>query len=208
MMKDPYRNIAKRYDAIFKSMNAGLISIGLKMFPPAAGTAVLDVGCGTGTQLARYQQAGCAVTGIDPSMAMLDVARVKLGETAVLHHGSATEMPFDDGSFDLITSTLVLHEMAPEVRADVMQEMKRVLGENGRLLLIDFHPGPLRLLKGLFTKVFITISEIIAGREHYRHYRDFMRRKGLPYLATDHSLTIAQQKVVSGGNMALFLLQK
>jgi 2-polyprenyl-3-methyl-5-hydroxy-6-metoxy-1,4-benzoquinol methylase len=51
-----------------------IILDGLKMFPPREGMQVLDVGCGTGLQLAGYRQAGCRVTGIDASPAMLQVA--------------------------------------------------------------------------------------------------------------------------------------
>ncbi len=59
------------------------------MFPPSEETKVLDVGCGTGIQPARYQQAGCWVTGIDASPAMLEVARRRLGTRASLTVGDA-----------------------------------------------------------------------------------------------------------------------
>ena len=207
MSQDPYRRVAGWYDALFQSMNAALISIGLKMFPPTEAMSILDVGCGTGAQLARYQPAGCALYGIDTSPAMLAVAQKQLGSAADLRLESATAMPFDDQTFDLITSTLVLHEMAPATRDEVLAEMQRVLKPNGRLLLIDFHPGPYRFPKGWFTKAFITVSERMAGRDHYRHYRHFMGAQGLPNLIGKHKLQIDQQKIVSGGNMAVLLVQ-
>ena len=208
MQNDPYRRVANWYDTLFQPMNAALLSIGLKLFPPAAGMKVLDVGCGTGAQLAHYQEAGCEVFGIDPSPSMLAMAQNRLGENAEFHLGSATEIPFEDNYFDLVTATLVLHELAPTVRDEVLAEMQRVVKENGRLLLIDFHPGPFRFPKGYTTKAFITLSEILAGRDHFRHYRHFMGNKGLPNLVAQHNLTTEQQKIVSGGNMALLLLEK
>ena len=208
MKKDPYRRVARRYDDLFQPMNAGLIAIGMKLFPPHAGLTVLDVGCGTGMQLAPYQQAGCTVVGLDMSPSMLQVARQKLGATAELHEGDATKMPFTDNRFDLVTATLVLHEMAPTVRDGVLGEMKRVVKGNGRFLLTDFHPGPLRPPKGWLTKMFITMSEILAGRDHFRHYRHFMAHQGLPTLIAAHGLEIEQQKIVSGGNMGIFLLRQ
>lgn len=207
MQRDPYRRVANWYDTLFKPMNAALLSIGLKLFPPTAGMKVLDVGCGTGAQLARYQKAGCEVYGIDPSPSMLAMAQKRLGKLVDLHLGSATEIPFEDNYFDLVTATLVLHELEPTVRDAVLAEMQRVVKENGRLLLIDFHPGPFRFPKSWFTKAFITLSEILAGRDHFRHYRHFMAQKGLPALVAHHDLTIEQQKIVSGGNMALLLLE-
>jgi phosphatidylethanolamine/phosphatidyl-N-methylethanolamine N-methyltransferase len=77
---DAYRRAARWYDSIFGRLNAGLRGLGLKMLPPREGMDVLDVGCGTGIQLAAYQQAGCRVSGIDTSQAMLNVAHRRLPE--------------------------------------------------------------------------------------------------------------------------------
>ena len=133
MQNDPYRRVAHWYDTLFQPMNAALLSIGLKLYPPAADMKVLDVGCGTGAQLARYQKAGCEVYGIDPSPSMLTIAQKRLGENAELCLGSAVQMPFADNMFDLVTATLVLHELEPTVRDAVLTEMGRVVKKNGRL---------------------------------------------------------------------------
>ena len=89
MPPDAYRWIARLYDPLLERFDAGLRAIGLKMYPPQAGMAVLDVGCGTGSTLALYAQAGCSVFGIDRSPAMLEVARGKLGAGASLLLGDA-----------------------------------------------------------------------------------------------------------------------
>jgi ubiquinone/menaquinone biosynthesis C-methylase UbiE len=205
--KDPYGNIAKWYDTIFQSMNTGLIAKSMELFPPEEGMSVLDVGCGTGIQLTRYQSVGCEIFGIDPSPAMLATAREKLGNDAKLHLGDAAHMPYANGCFDRVTAMLVLHEMSTTCRDAVMVEAKRVLRKNGRILLIDFHPGPLRPLKGWFNKALITFFEMGAGREHFRNYRDFIACKGIPRLASHHGLMIEAQRVVSGGNLGIFLLR-
>ena len=163
--KDAYGRIAKRYDQIFESLNAGLYGVAMKIHPPTADMIVLDVGCGTGTQLARYKEAGCQIYGIDMSRAMLEVARTKLGEDADLRYGDASNMPYEDNMFDLVLSTLVIHEMSPDLRSGVLKEIRRVLKDDGRLLVIDFHPGKLKLPGGLLNKIIIVISEIAAGRE-------------------------------------------
>ena len=206
MSKDAYGRLARWYDTLFDSMNAPLRAIGLKMYPPSAAMKVLDVGCGTGSGLVKYQAAGCDVYGIDMSPSMLAIAQQKLGNEATLHLGDATAMPYEDHTFDLVTTTLTLHEMPPAMRDGVLTEMKRVLKAEGRLQLIDFHPGALRFPKGWMTKVVITISEIVAGREHFKNYRQFMGAKGLPALIAAHGMGVEARKIVSGGNMALFLL--
>ncbi len=66
------------------------------------------------------------MSGIDAPQAMLNVARRRLGERADLRLGDAARMPYLDGSFDLVLAATVLHEMLPEVRGTVLDEMPDV----------------------------------------------------------------------------------
>lgn len=100
-MKDPYRNVARIYDRIFDSMNKGLKLVGIRMFRPTKGMSILDVGCDTGSHLELYQRYKCSLYGLDLSPSMLNVARVRLGDTARLDLGDATDMPYEDNKFDL-----------------------------------------------------------------------------------------------------------
>jgi demethylmenaquinone methyltransferase/2-methoxy-6-polyprenyl-1,4-benzoquinol methylase len=175
--------------------------IGLAMVPPRKGMTVLEVGCGTGANLALYQRAGCRVSGVDLSPSMLEVASGKLGDQADLHLCDAADMPYGDGSFDLVVAFLTLHEMPTAVRESVVDEMVRVAGADGRLLVIDFHPGPLRFPKGWLFKSGIVLLEIGAGREHFRNYRDFLARRGVRGLVRNRELTVVREKVLSGGNV-------
>ncbi len=97
--------------------------------------------------------------------------------------------------------------MPQQVRVDVLNEAKRILKQDGRLLLIDFHTGPIRGFKGIYSKIIITISEILAGREHYKNYRHFMENGGLPNLIELCGFIIDDKKIVSGGNFGIFLLK-
>ena len=207
MSKDAYRRWAAWYDQLFEPMNGGLRKLGMKLYPPREGMKVLDVGCGTGIHLERYQKAGCEVYGIDPSGAMLEVAWPRLGAGAKLHQGSATEMPYEDGQFDLAMCMLALHEMGPDIRAGVVKEMKRVVGDAGRILWIDFHTGPVSGIQGRLTQAFIYLSELAAGREHFRNSRQYLRMGGLRSLIKEHALQIDKEVVVGGGNMALYVLR-
>lgn len=208
MADDGYQRVAPVYDKIFDGINEGLRKVSLRLFPPAAGMKVLDVGCGTGSHLLLYKQSGCEVFGLDCSSAMLRVAREKLGPEASLHLGDAARSPFPDAAFDLVCSTLTLHEMAPASRTAVLKEMKRITRPDGRLLLVDFHPGKRSFPKGWLTRAFILVSEIAAGREHFMNQRQFMKNGGLPALVEGHDLSVVSRKIVSGGNLALFLLKR
>ena len=195
------------YDRLFEPLNRGLRAIGLKMYPPGENMKVLDIGCGTGAHLEHYQRRGCKIYGIDLSPSMLQAARYRLGEGANLYLGDASSMPFPERTFDIIILSTVLHEMSPDVRSAVIHESKRVLADDGRILLIDFHPGPIRPGKGWVSKSIISLAERCAGREHFRNYRDFMVHLGLPGLISRQGLVVDKKKIVSGGNMALFLLR-
>lgn len=208
MVQDPYRRVAGFYDRIFEPINRGLRIIGLRMYRPKPGMSILDVGCGTGVHLELYNRYQCELFGIDTSASMLDIARGRLGDDADLRLGDASHMPFEDRAFDLIITMLVLHEMDHITRSAVIDEIKRILKHDGHLLIIDFHPGPIQPFKGWLTKLVILLSEIAAGRQHFRNYRHFMDIKGLPVLIEQHSLHIEKHKVVAGGALALFLLSK
>ena len=207
-MKDAYSNIAGMYDRLFENMNKGLRMAGIRMFRPSKGMYILDVGCGTGTHLALYQRYGCNLYGIDLSPSMLEVAQTRLGETARLELGDATNMPYEDNQFDLILSMLSLHEMMQKTRAGVIEEMKRVLKVDGRILLVDFHPGPYQPLQGWISNVIIFFSELAAGKEHFKNYRQFIATSGLSTLLTQNALEIEKQRILAGGTFEIVLVKR
>jgi len=207
-MNDPYRRTARFYDTLVEPPNVVLRRIGLEMCRPRDGMKVLEVGCGTGTNLRLYENAGCDVFGIDLSPTMLEMARQKLSEHADLRVADAAQMPYADDSFDLVTAFLTLHEMPAATRTAVMAEMIRVVNRDGRLLLIDFRSGPIRFPKGWLFKALIVSMELAAGREHFRNYRDFLAHDGLPGLIFSHGLSVETEKVVSAGNMYAYVARK
>jgi len=206
--KDPYQKLAKVYDRFVEPVNSTLRMIMLKMLKPKQGLNILEVGCGTGTNLHLFQQGGCKVSGIDLSPAMLQQAHVKLGKDTDLRLADASKMPWADASFDVVLAMLTLHEMPGNIRWPVLQEMMRVVKPGGRLQIVDFHPGPLLFPKGWLWKTTILFFEIAAGREHFRNYRHFIAHKGLPPLLKSDQLLIEKEKIIGGGNIALYLVQK
>jgi ubiquinone/menaquinone biosynthesis C-methylase UbiE len=209
MGKVAYTKSARWYDVLIEPLIKTLRTTGLAMFPPRAGLSVLDMGCGTGSHLSFYREAGCKTFGIDLSPAMLDVARQKLGSAvpAALTLGSAARMPFPDESFDLVTATLMFHEMPPSLRALALSEAKRTVKKDGRFLVIDYHPRPIRFPEGWVSKSLIASIEFLAGGEHFRNYRDFMASTGLASLIAENGLLVDRQKIVGGGSIGLYLLR-
>ncbi|RLB60276.1 MAG: hypothetical protein DRI90_14095 [Deltaproteobacteria bacterium] len=203
---DPYQAIARRYDTFIDPMNRKLKRMMLQFAPPEPGAVVLDVGCGTGTLLELYAAADCEVWGIDASPAMLAVARKRLGRQARLHDGDATAMPYPEGRFDWVVFTFVLHEMALDTRLGVLAEAKRVLHPEGRILVVDYHTGPLGFPRGWLLKGFTTIIERAAGGDHWAGYRHFMAHDAIDGLAAQAGLLIERQRVVGWGNLAISVL--
>jgi len=103
---------------------------------------VLDVGCGTGTLTGLLGASPWSVeaVGMDYSPGMCvqaaaKVARAGLSGAARFVAGDSEHLPFADGVFDVVTCSNSFHHY-PHQNA-VVQEMRRVLGPGGRLVLID-----------------------------------------------------------------------
>jgi len=103
------------------------------------GERVLDIGSGPGflaCEMASEVGASGSVTGIDPSQAMLSLAAEREAPAQVTFGpGSATDLPFADGTFDAVTATQVYEYVADMPRA--LAEARRVLRPGGRLLVLD-----------------------------------------------------------------------
>jgi ubiquinone/menaquinone biosynthesis C-methylase UbiE len=104
---------------------------------------VLDLGCGTGTlaiQIKR-REPGAEVTGLDADPEMLSQARGKAERAGVelkLTEGLSTELPYEDGSFDRVLSTLFFHHLDPGPKRVTADEIARVLRPGGELHVADF----------------------------------------------------------------------
>jgi len=98
------------------------------------GMDVLDVACGAGNATIPAARAGARVTGLDFSPGLLAIARERAADAMVeveWVEGDATQLPFEDGSFDRVISTFG-HMFAPD-HAQTGSEMRRVTRPGGRI---------------------------------------------------------------------------
>jgi ubiquinone/menaquinone biosynthesis C-methylase UbiE len=97
----------------------------------APGMHVLDVGCGIGGPARYFAEAHkCRITGIDLTEEFVQAAaeltrRCGLADLVTFQHGSALDLPFDDGSFDAATLIHVGMNIADKAR--LFEEARRVL---------------------------------------------------------------------------------
>lgn len=202
-----YETAAKFYGSLFDPLMSSLRAIGLSLHPPGPGTQVLDVGCGNGAHLQLYQGRGCQVTGLDRSPAMLSAARRSLSPGAQLHLGDGTRLPYRDRSFDLVLMAMAIHEHDPGVRSALLAEAARVTRRDGRILVIDFHPGPFRFPKGWAQRALIIAIELLGGWEHFTNHLDFLATGGLPAMLARCDLEADATKIVGKGTLGLYLLR-
>jgi SAM-dependent methyltransferase len=100
-------------------------------------TRLLDVGCGSGLALRLAADRGASVTGLDASRGQLEHARRQV-PGAPLVQGELEELPFDDGSFDVVTGFNSFQYAARPTLA--LAEAARVLAPGGRVLYLNWAP--------------------------------------------------------------------
>lgn len=105
---------------------------------PARPGSVLEVGAGTGLNLAHYPSTFTSLTLAEPDTAMLRrLERVAAGvpTPVTVLRAPAEDLPYDDGTFDTVVSTLVLCGVDDQRRA--VGEIRRVLKPGGQLLFLE-----------------------------------------------------------------------
>jgi ubiquinone/menaquinone biosynthesis C-methylase UbiE len=135
-----------------------------------APASVLDVGCGTGTLTTAIERAAPAVrlTGVDGDPEMLRRARAKAGPESSIEwvEANAQALPFDDGSFQRVVSSLVFHHLVTDLKQAALAEMRRVLGPGGRLHIADLG----RAHDPLMRLIFAANVQLLDGRENTRDH--------------------------------------
>ncbi len=139
-----FRALTPIYDFACRALGLGdaLRRFEIALLSEVSPRRILEVGCGTG-ELLRFVvdrfPAG-ELTGLDPDVGALRRAKRKLdaaGVRAELVRGRAESLPFVDGSFDLVLSSLMLHHLESQTKARALSEWRRVLDGKGLLLLVD-----------------------------------------------------------------------
>ncbi len=160
---------------------------------------VLDIGCGTGLLLESAARAGAIAKGIDISAGMLEVAQRRIEKNGLrdkvsVYNASAVEADtlFDEGSFDLIVSTLVFSELYPEERDMVLSGAKKLLKPDGKLVIAgEIQPESLlkRVIHFLIRLPLAVITYLIAqtGTKPLKNIRKEVERSGFSIFKEERS---------------------
>lgn len=148
--------LTRHYDRICRALGLGvaLRRVQVALLDGLAPRRILEVGCGTGELLRAVARRfpAAEVTGLDPDARALAIAEEKLRAEALPAHfvpGRAERLPFSEGSFDLVISSLMLHHLDTAAKQSALREWRRVLVPGGALRLVDFGAPRSRLLRAL-----------------------------------------------------------
>jgi ubiquinone/menaquinone biosynthesis C-methylase UbiE len=175
-----YDKFSNRYDTERANGYFGFINdLEFEMISPlVTGKKVLEIGCGTGLILERVHTFATETYGVDISKGMIEVCKNK-GLNVSL--ASATDLPFENSSFDLSYSFKVLPHVTDIYRA--LHEIARVTRPGGRIVLEFYNPYSLKALGDRLRAVF-RYSDIIYIRHDSPKIICNMRPSGTEIIQT------------------------
>lgn len=118
----------------------------------ADGLRILEIGCGTGNVTLRAKRAapGADVVATDPDPLALARAQRKVAGVR-FERAYAQQLPFADGEFDRVLSSMMLHHLDDDVKGAAAAEMYRVLRPGGIVHIVDIG-GPMTASDGFMAR--------------------------------------------------------
>lgn len=147
---------------------------------------VLEIGIGSGLNLALYGPAVEVIVGLDPAPRLIDMARQSADRAKVpvtLVTGSAQAIPIDAGSIDTLVTTWTLCSI-PDVAA-ALQEMRRVLKPAGQLLFVEHGFAPEQAVQKWQNRLTPMWRRIGGGCHLNRPVRDLIESAGFRIIRLD-----------------------
>ena len=177
-LMDEYKFLAPLYDPLLHAVMHRVRRKVVDVVENLPHQSILDICCGTGNQLKYLKRAGFSeITGVDISRSMLGQAR-KGRDKVTCDEQDASMMHFKDNSFEVGIISFALHEKPEQVARQIISEAQRVVHPRGHLILVDY------LFKGhvrLPARMTIHIVERIAGKEHYKYFKQYLIYGGMDH---------------------------
>ena len=180
---DEYRLLAPVYDPLLHMVMHRVRRKVVQIVQQLKPEQIIDICCGTGNQLKYLKRHGFHnIIGVDLSRSMLDQAG--RGSSRVpCDQMDASAMNFEDNRFDLGIISFALHEKPFAVARQIVDEAARVIHNQGHLIVVDYmFDGHARLS----ARTAIHVVERMAGRSHYRYFRQYLKNGGPNHLLSDY----------------------
>ena len=158
-----FDRVARRYDLANDVLSLGQDRAWrgavLEASQVRTGQRILDLAAGTGTSSEPFVRAGCFVAPTDISLGMLRVGKQRRPDLAFVA-GDAMRLPYADDSFDVVTISFGLRNVADAQAACV--ELLRVTRPGGRLVVCEFSTPVWSLFRRLYENYLVTAIPRIA----------------------------------------------
>jgi len=162
----------------------------------------LDICCGAGRQCSLARIDRKIMVGLDRNIRILEYSKARQPDLPFVC-GDGSRLPFKDTSFKGILFSFSLHDKPPDLRSQMIAEAKRLLVPDGRMILLDFEP-PWNLRSRLGW-LLTTSVERLAGTDHFRNGREFLREGGLRIFMERNGLIELRRYPIDEGNSAIVL---
>jgi demethylmenaquinone methyltransferase/2-methoxy-6-polyprenyl-1,4-benzoquinol methylase len=215
-----FGRIAKRYDLLNHLLSGNvdkrwrrIVSARVREKLSSKNAHVLDVACGTGDlSLALFDMTGARVVGTDFCRPMLELAASKTANRIPLIEGDALNLPFRDGSFEVVTIAFGLRNLASVEGG--LAELRRVLKPGGWVAVLEFSKPANAILRPLFglyfTRALPLMGGLISGSRSAYSYlpasvQKFPDQTQLSLLMEQAGLEQVQFENLTGGIAALHM---
>ncbi|MGD9346992.1 MAG: class I SAM-dependent methyltransferase [Candidatus Aminicenantes bacterium] len=145
----------------------------------------LDICCGTGTQCQILGNKNPNVCGLDIDQSMVAYASLKYPQRKFIC-ADAIRVPFKDRTFKGILISFSLHDKTSETQEKIMEEARRLLDPEGAIVFVDFENS--WNIRSKVGSLFTFMIERIAGDEHFKNNRKFLKKGGLRAFIERHQL--------------------
>jgi demethylmenaquinone methyltransferase / 2-methoxy-6-polyprenyl-1,4-benzoquinol methylase len=161
-----FDKVAERYDLLNDALSLGMDRRWRKVVARAVGAGpgqlVLDLAAGTGTSSRAFIRAGARCVACDFSFGMLSVGARRPAAGLGFVAGDALALPFRSGTFDVVTISFGLRNVADTGQA--LAELLRVTRPGGRLVICEFSHLPVKRLNALYEQYLTSVLPVVARR--------------------------------------------
>lgn len=158
--------VASRYDLLNDVLSMGQDrywrSVVARLVAAGPGETVLDLAAGTGTSTRAFTASGAHCVACDFSLGMLTEGARRPGPAVSFVAGDALRLPFAEASFDAVTVSFGLRNVADTDAA--LGELLRVTRPGGRMVICEFSHLPSTLLDAVYQKYLAVALPAVAAR--------------------------------------------
>ena len=113
----------------------------------------------------------------------------------------AANIPIRDKSFKGIIISYALHDKPQELRIKILDEAKRLLTPEGKIILVDYEQPWNR--RSRIGKFFVYLIERMGSCEHFRNWRQFLKQGGLRAFEEKNGLVEIERHDIELGNSSI-----